>query len=50
MRTVERLKTRAEFPVARSLTVLQLPRATYFRWAKQAGKPPRPAAVVPKAH
>lgn len=50
MQTVERLKTRAGFPVARSLAVLHLPRATYFRWAKDEGKPERPAAVVPKAH
>lgn len=48
--TIQRLKTRAGFPVARSLTVLRLPRATYFRWAKAGGKAARPAAVVPKAH
>lgn len=32
------LKQRAGFPVNRSLTVLNLPRATYFRWARSDGK------------
>ena len=50
MATVQRLKTRAGFPVGRSLTVLHVSRATYFRWAQAGGKGPRPAAVVPKAH
>ena len=50
MSTIQRLQTRARFPVTRSLVVLRLPRATYFRWAKTGGKAPRPAAVVPKAH
>lgn len=50
MRTVERLKTDAGFPIARSLAVLRVPRATYFRWAAAGGKAPRPPAVVPKAH
>lgn len=50
MQTITRLKTRANFPITRSLAVLRLPRATYFRWAKEGRKAPRPAAVVPKAH
>lgn len=50
MTTIQRLKARAGFPVARSLAVLRLPRATYFRWARAGGKVERPAAVVPKAH
>lgn len=50
MHTITRLKTRANVPITRSLTVLGLPRATYFRWAKEGRKAPRPVAVVPKAH
>ena len=50
MTTIQRLKSRAGFPVTQSLAVLHLPRATYFRWAIAGGKPPRPSAVVPHGH
>jgi transposase InsO family protein len=48
--TVRYLKQRAARPVQSSLAILDLPRATYFRWAAQGGKAPRPPAVVPKSH
>lgn len=47
--TINYLKKRAGFSVARSLLLLGLPRATYFRWAVDGGKRPRPTAVTPKA-
>ena len=50
MRTVRYLKERAGFPVERSLTILGLPRATFFRWAKTDGKQEAPRASVPKSH
>ncbi len=45
--TVRYLKERAALPVRSSLAILKLPRATYFRWAAQDGKAPRPEVVVP---
>jgi putative transposase len=48
--TVNYLKERAGFPVARSLLLLGLPRATYFRWSASGGKRPRPPATTPKSH
>ena len=48
--TINALKERAHFNVARSLLVLGLPRATYFRWSAAGGKVPRPCSVRPKAH
>ena len=50
MATVNYLKERAGFPVARSLLLLGLPRATYFRWSASGGKQPRPSATTPKSH
>jgi putative transposase len=47
--TVNYLKQRARFGVARSLLLLGLPRATYFRWATEGGKQPRPVAKMPKS-
>jgi hypothetical protein len=48
--TVNYLKERAGFPVARSLLLLGLPRATYFRWSASGGKQPRPPATTAKSH
>jgi putative transposase len=47
--TVNYLKQRAGFSVARSLLQLGVPRATYFRWAAEGGKQPRPIATTPKS-
>ncbi|WP_051613903.1 helix-turn-helix domain-containing protein [Leptospirillum ferriphilum] len=43
-------KERAEFPIRKSLAVLDLPARTYHRWTSLSGKPPRPEGVVPKGH
>jgi transposase InsO family protein len=48
--TINYLKRRAGFPVGRSLEVLRLSRATYFRWANRGGKEAHPEVVVPKGH
>lgn len=48
--TVNYLKQRAGFGVAHSLLLLGLPRATYFRWATEGGKQPRPTAKTPKSN
>jgi len=50
--TVRHLHQRAEFPVKTSLSVLGLPRSTFFDWARleDGGKVARPPATTPKAH
>ncbi|MEM3434512.1 MAG: IS3 family transposase [Candidatus Methanomethyliaceae archaeon] len=48
--TVRRLKERAGFPVAKALSILELPRATYFRWQAQGGKTVPQRTYVPKSH
>lgn len=47
---VQRLHERAECPVKQALSVLALPRSTYFDWARSGGKSARPPATTPKAH
>ena len=47
---VQRLQNRAEYPVKDSLTVLALPRSTYFDWARTGGKAARPVVATPKSH
>lgn len=47
---VQRLHDRASFAVKESLTILALPRSTYFDWARIGGKAARPELVTPKAH
>ena len=44
------LKERAEFPIRKSLAVLDLPARTYHRWVSLEGKKPRPEGVLPKGH
>jgi putative transposase len=50
--TVRHLQERAEFPVKTALSVLGLPRSTFFDWARleDGGKAARPPATTPKAH
>lgn len=50
--TVRYLQDRAEFPVKEALSVLGLPRSTFFSWARLegGGKAERPPATTPKAH
>jgi transposase InsO family protein len=50
--TVRRLRERASYPVKTSLIVLELPRSTYFDWARQdgGGKRHRPPSTTPKGH
>ncbi len=50
VRSVRYLKKRAGFPIERSLTVLGLSRATFFRWSKTGGKPNVPRVSTPKSH
>ena len=47
---VQRLQDRAAYPVKQSLSVLALPRSTYFDWARTGGKAERPVATTPKSH
>ena len=47
---VQRLHDRAEYPVKQALTVLALPRSTYFDWARTGGKEARPIVTTPKSH
>lgn len=47
---VQRLHGRADFPVKEALSVLALPRSTYFDWARLGGKSSRPVVVTPKSH
>ena len=47
---VQRLHARAEFPVKQALTVLGLPRSTYFDWSRTGGKSARPGVETPKSH
>ena len=47
---VQRLHERASYPVKQALSVLALPRSTYFDWARTGGKAERPPATTPKAH
>jgi len=44
------LKEHARFPVRESLEIIELPRATYFRWLKSEGKEERKENNVPKGH
>ena len=44
------LKERAEFPIRKSLAVLDLPARTYHRWVSLEGKKTRPEGVLPKEH
>jgi transposase InsO family protein len=50
--TVRHLQERAEYPVKTALSVLGLPRSTFFDWARleDGGKAARPPATTPKAH
>jgi putative transposase len=50
--TVRRLQERAEYPIKTALSVLGLPRSTFFDWARleEGGKAARPPATTPKAH
>lgn len=50
MATVRRLKERASFPVAKALFLLELARATFFRWQAQGGKPITERPYIPKSH
>lgn len=52
MATVRHLHERAEFPVKTALSVLGLPRSTFFDWSRLdgGGKAERPPATTPKAH
>jgi putative transposase len=47
---VERLRVQAGLSIKTALTVLALPRSTYFMWARQRGKMVRPLGKIPKAH
>ena len=44
------LKERARFPVGLALEIIDLPRATYFRWLKSEGKEDRKVSSIPKGH
>jgi len=48
--TIRYLKGRAGFPVKNSLDIIGLPRASYFRWAKEDGKSERKESHTPKSH
>ena len=47
---VRHLKQRAEFPVNRAISLLGVPRASYFRWAKTNGKVVRKRRPCPKSN
>lgn len=48
--TIGYLKERAGFPVNSSLDVIGLPRASYFRWAREGCKGERKESPTPKSH
>lgn len=52
MATVRHLNKRAEYPVKSALSVLGLPRSTFFDWARleDGGKAARSPATTPKSH
>lgn len=50
MKTITWLKERAAFPLKRALDLVELSRATYFRWAQDGGRKPTPEPNTPKSH
>ena len=50
--TIRRLSDRADFPVKTALSVICLPRSTYFDWERleNGGKVERPPSTTPKSH
>lgn len=47
---MEYLKERCEFSVQKALDLIELPRATFFRWKKAGGKEKRRSVVAPKSN
>lgn len=50
MKTIAWLKDRASFPMMEALKLVELSRATYFRWAQDGGRKPPPVIHPPKSH
>ena len=50
MKTITWLKDRASFPVNEALRIVELSRATWFRWAENGGRKPTPQIHPPKSH
>lgn len=50
MKTISWLKERASFPMNEALRLVELSRATYFRWAQDGGRKPTPEIHPPKSH